>query len=101
VVTRSNDGSAAFKLSEKSPVPSAVSAKKLPGGWTEVLNVCRLKQINRRFAGSDEDCSPESISDTENWLDWIGDKDNPNDSKDDWEADNESDMELDDGSEVS
>jgi hypothetical protein len=27
--------------------------------------------------------------------------DNPTDSKDDWEADNESDMELDNGSEVS
>jgi hypothetical protein len=35
-----HDGAAAFKLSEKSPVPPALSAKDLPGGRTQVLNVC-------------------------------------------------------------
>jgi len=34
-----HDGAAAFKLSEKSPVPPALSAKDLRGGRTEVLNV--------------------------------------------------------------
>jgi hypothetical protein len=34
-----HDGAAAFKLSEKSPVPPALSAKDLPGGRTQVLNV--------------------------------------------------------------
>jgi hypothetical protein len=95
------DGAAAFKLSETSPVPPAVSAKDLPGGLTQVLNVRRIKRIDRHPAVSDEDTSPESISDTENWLNWNGDLDNPNDSEDDWEADNESDTELDNGSEVS
>jgi len=60
-----------------------------------------MKQIDRHPAESDEDCSPESISDTENWLNWNGDLDNPNDSEDDWEADNESDMELHNGIEDS
>jgi len=96
-----HDGVAAFKLSEKSPVPPALSAKDLPGGHTQVLNVRRIKQIDHHPAESDEDSSPESISDTENWLNWNGDLDNPNDSEHDWEADNESDMELDNGSEVS
>jgi len=60
-----------------------------------------MKRIDRHPAESDEDSSPESISDTENWLNWNGDLDNPNDIEDDWEADNESDMELDKGSEDS
>jgi len=96
-----HDGAAAFKLSEKSPVPPALSAKNLPGGRTQVLNVRRIKRIDRHPAESDDDSSPESIIDTENWVNWNGDLDNPNDSEDDWEADNESDMELDNGSEVS
>jgi len=52
-------------------------------------------------ADRDEDSSPETISDTDNWLNWNGDLDKPNDSEDNWEADNESDMELDYGSEDS
>jgi len=96
-----HDGAAAFKLSEQSPVPPALSAKNLPGGQTQVLNVHRIKRLDRHPAESDEDSSPETISDTKNWLNWNGDLDNPNNSKDDWEADNESDTELDNGSEVS
>jgi hypothetical protein len=95
------DGAAAFKLSEKSPVPPAVSAKDLPGGRTQVWNVHRIKQIDRHPAETDEDSSPESISDTGNWLNWNGNLDNPNNSNYDWEADNESDMELDNSSEDS
>jgi len=96
-----HDGGAAFKLSEKSPVPPALSAKDLPGGRTQVLNVRRIKRIDCHPPESHEDSSPESISDTENWLNWNGDLDIPNDSEDDWEADNEPGMELDNGSEVS
>jgi len=92
---------AAFKLSEKSHVPPALSAKNLPGAWTQVLNVRRVKSIDRHPAESDEYSSPESILDTEYWLNWNRDLDNPNDSEDDWEADNESDMEQDKGSEDS
>jgi len=90
-----HDGVAAFTLSQKSPVPPASSAKVLPEKWTQVLNVCWIKRINRHPAESDEECSAENISHTKNWLNWNGDLDNPNDSEDDWEADNESDMEMD------
>jgi len=89
-----HDGAAALELSEKSPVPPALSAKDLPGGRTEVLHVRRTKRIYRHSAESDQDSSSESISDTEHWLNWNGDLDNTNDSEDDWEADNKFDMEL-------
>jgi len=82
-------------------VAPALSAKDLPGGRTEVLNVRRIKRIDRHPAESDEDSSPESISDTKNRLNWNGDLDNPNNCEDDCKADNESDTELDKGSEVS
>ena len=39
----------------------------------------------------------KSIADTENWLNWNGDLDNPNESEDDWEADAASDLEPYDG----
>ena len=37
-----HDGAAAFKLSEKSHLPPALSAKNLPGGQTQVVNVRRI-----------------------------------------------------------
>jgi hypothetical protein len=61
-----HDGVAAFKLSEKSAVPLALYAKDFPGGLTPLLNVRQIKRIDRHPAVSDEDRSPESISDTEN-----------------------------------
>jgi hypothetical protein len=95
------EGAAAFKLSEKSPVPPALSAKDRPAGQTQILNVRRNRRVNHHPAESDEDSSPESISDTEYWLNWNGDLDIPNESEDDWDPDNESDMELDNSSEAS
>jgi len=98
--SRSNfqyDCAAALKLSERSPVPPALSANDLHGGRTQVLNIRRIKRIDRHPAETDVDNTPESVSDTENWLDWNGDLDNPNDSEDNWEADNESKMELNNG----
>ena len=82
-------------------MPPALSAKDLPRGQTQVLNVHQIKQIDGHPAKSDEDSSPESISETQNWLNWNGNLDNPNDSEDNWEADDESDMELDNNSEYS
>jgi hypothetical protein len=38
-----HDGAAAFKLSERSPLPVALSAKDLPGGRTQILNVCQIR----------------------------------------------------------
>jgi len=88
-----HDGAAAFKLSEGSPLPPALSAKDLPGGQTHILNVRRIRRINRHPVESDKDSAPESISDTEGWLNWNGDLDNPNDSEDDCAADDDSDIE--------
>ena len=55
------------------------------------MNVRCIRRINRHPVESDEDSAPESISDTEDWLNWNGDLDNPNDSEEDCAGDNESD----------
>jgi hypothetical protein len=68
-------------------------AKDLPGGETEILNVRRIPRIYRHPVKSDEDSAPDSILDTEDWLNWNGDLDNPNDSKEDYAADDDSDIE--------
>jgi len=88
-----HDGAAAFKLSERSPLPPALSAKDLPGGRTQILNVRRIRRINHHPVESDEDSTPESLSDTDDCSNWNGDLDNPNDSEDDCAADDESDIE--------
>jgi hypothetical protein len=38
---------------------------------------------------SHKDSAPESILDTDDWLNWKGDLDNPDDSKEDCAADDE------------
>jgi len=85
-----HDGAAAFTLSEPSPLPPAVSAKDLPGGETEMINVPRSGRINRHAVTIDKDCITESILDTEDWPGWYGDLENPTDSEDDWVPDIES-----------
>jgi len=92
-----HDGAAVFKLSERSPLPPALSAKDLPGGRTQILNVRRIRRINRHPVESDDDSTPESISDTHDWLNWNGDLHNPNDSEEDCAADDESDIEHNNG----
>jgi len=57
------------------------------------LNVCRIRTINRHPVESDEDSAHESISDTEDWLNWNGDFYNPNYSEEDCAADDDSDIE--------
>jgi len=88
-----HDGAAAFKLSERSPLPPALSAKDLPGGRTQILSVRRIRRINRQPVESDKDSAPESLSDTDDWLNWNGNLGNPNDSEDGCAADDESDIE--------
>jgi len=90
-----HDGAAAFKLSVRSPLPPPLSAKDLPGGWTEIMNIRRIRSIIRHPVKIEENSAPQSISDTEDWLNWIGDLDTPNDSEDDCAADGESDMDQD------
>jgi hypothetical protein len=88
-----HDRAAAFKLSERSPLPPALSAKDLPGERTQILNVHCIQRINCHPVESDEDSAPESISDTNDWLNWNGDLDNPNDSEEDCAADDDSNIE--------
>jgi hypothetical protein len=92
-----HDGAAAFKLSERSPWPPALSAKDLPEGRTQILNVCRIRRINRPPVDSHEYSAPESILDTEDWLNWNGGLDNPTNSEEDCAADDDSDIEHNNG----
>jgi hypothetical protein len=71
-----HDGAAAFKLSERSPLPPALSAKDLPGVRTQILHVRRIRRINRHPVESDDDSALESIWDTDDWLNRNGDLDN-------------------------
>jgi len=87
-----HDGVAVVKLQERSPLPPALSAKSIPRRRTQIFNVPRIRRINRHPVEDDKDSVPESISDTENWLNWNCDFDNPNDSKDYCTADDESDI---------
>jgi hypothetical protein len=64
-----------------------MSAKGLVTGRTQILNVRRIKNIDRHPAEIDGDSAPKSISNTQHLLYWNGDLDNPNQSEDDWEAD--------------
>jgi len=72
------DGLATFELSEISPLPPALSSMDLPGGWTKLLNVLRIKKIDCHPTDSDQHGASESISDLHHWLNWNGDLDNPN-----------------------
>jgi hypothetical protein len=88
------DGVAAFKLSDRTLLPPTLTENDLPERQTQVLNVHPRNRINHYPAKSDEASAPESIFDTKNWLNWNGDLDNLTESKDNWEADDESDIEL-------
>jgi hypothetical protein len=63
------------------------------------LNVRRSRRVNHHPVKSDEDGAPESISDTDDWLKWNGDLDDPNDSEDDCAAQDESDIQPNNGNE--
>jgi len=88
-----HDGAAPFKLSERSPLPPALSAKDLPRGRTQILNVCHIRRIKRHPVQSDDDRAPERISDTQDCLNWNGDLHNPTDSEEDCTPDEDSDIE--------
>jgi len=90
-----HNGVAACILSERSSLPPTLSAMILPGGWAEVLIVRQKPSIDCHSAESNEDTSPEVISNTANCLSRNGQLNNTNQSEADGEADNESDGELD------
>jgi len=90
-----HDGVAAFILSQRSPLPPPLSAKDLPGGQTQILNVCRIWKINHHPGECDEGSASGSISDTKDCLNWNRDLDNPDDTEDDCVAHIESDLDQD------
>jgi hypothetical protein len=73
-------------------LPPAFSAKNLPGGRSQILNVRQIRRINSHPVESQEDCTPESTSKTYDWLNWNDNVDNPNDIEDYCAADDESDI---------
>jgi hypothetical protein len=87
------DSVATFKLSERSPLPPAWSAKDFPGRRTPIRNVCQLQTINHHPVECDEDSTPARILDTDNCLHRNGNLDNSNNSEDNCTADDESDTE--------
>jgi hypothetical protein len=89
------DYAAAFKLSQRPPLPPPVSAKDLPGGPTQIISDHRIRRINCHPVECDEGSAPESISEIEDWLTWNGDLDNPNYGENDCVVDIESDMNQD------
>jgi len=89
------DGAAAFQLSERSPLPSALSAKDLPGRETQILNVRWIRIINRHPVKSREVSAPQRVSTTDDWLNWNGNLDDPNDREDYWVVDVQYDSEQD------
>jgi hypothetical protein len=54
-------GSAAFELSEVSPLPQAVSAKDLPGGRNDILCIHQILIIDCHPGETDEESPLESI----------------------------------------
>lgn len=59
-----HDGEVKFKLSERWPLPTAVSAKDLPEEQTQQYTVHRLHWIDCPPADSVDGCAPASILDT-------------------------------------
>jgi hypothetical protein len=64
-------------------------AKDLSDGRTQVLKMCQIRRIDHISSESDQDCALEIISNCDNWLNWNGDLDNPNNSEADSMADDE------------
>jgi len=87
-----HDGAAASETSEWSPLPPPLSARDLPGGETQILNVCWIRRINLYTVESDDDSISESISDTEDWPNRDVDCDIPNNSEADCAVDVQSDI---------
>ena len=59
-----HNGAAAFELSERSPLPPGFSAKDLPGGRTQIVNVCQIQRITRHSVGNDHDSSHQFHSES-------------------------------------
>ena len=88
-----HDGAAAFNLSERSPLPPAMSVRDIPGGRTQVFNFREIQWTDRHPAETDRHSAPESISNIESGPPWNGHFDNRQAREPDLEQDKESDIE--------
>lgn len=57
----------------------------------------QIQRINSYLFDSDEGSGPGIISETDNWRNCTGYLDNPNVSENDWDADDETDVERNNG----
>jgi hypothetical protein len=78
-----------------------LSPKDLPGGRSQILNVCRIRRIDLHPVESDDTSTQESISDTNDYMSWNGHLDNPNDREEKCAADDESNIKHNNGIEDS
>jgi hypothetical protein len=53
-----------------------------------------MTSIDRQAAKINQNIVPESTSDIKNWLQWNEHVDSSTDSKDNWDADNQSEIDL-------
>jgi hypothetical protein len=87
-----HDGVAASQMSERSPWPPALFAKDLRGGRSEIVYVNRIWRIHCHPVEIDEDSAPESVSDTNIFLNWNRNWDTPIASEADCAADDKSNI---------
>jgi hypothetical protein len=78
-------------------LPPALLAKDLCGVRTSIFNVSRIRTINQHSNDSDQNSAPESFPDTEKWLHRNSDFDNPNNSEEDFAADDKPHIARDNG----
>lgn len=88
-------GVAGLKLKEIYHLLPSISANDLHGRQTVVLNVHCVLRIDPDPAKNINHSAPESISDNEHLLNWDGYQDNSKLNKDDLEAEEETEQELD------
>lgn len=74
-----------------------LSAKALRAERIQVFNVRPIKRIDRDPTVTDEDSAPESVLDTEYWLDRNGDFNILNRREHEWDVDNKSEIVLEHG----
>jgi len=90
-----HDGAAAFELSDRSSLPSVLSAMYLHGGRTQILNLWWIRRIDCHRVESYEDSAALNISKSEKWHHWNGDQDYTSDKETNWAADVECDIRQD------
>lgn len=80
-------------------IATSFTSKGPPCRANPIINFRQIKTVDFHPGRSDKNSATENISDTNNWLCWSADFNGPYASEDDWDADSDSNMELDNGCE--